>query len=154
MQEEINKKPKVAFFFGAGAEAPYGLPSGGEFALEIFRTIGAKDKQLLRNEIAQVESTSHQASWLPQGYMNNRVTVFGKTNFDSIIASTLEMRRGQVVKALTRFDEVAEVAKAQFKELGVPIDDVLTELGCKPGSVQYAGLIKLNEKLGVENIEG
>lgn len=154
MLEEVNKKPKVAFFFGAGAEAPYGLPSGGEFALEIFRTLGTKDKQSLREEIAQVESTSHQASWLPQGYMSNRVTVFGKTNFDSIIASTLEMRRGQVVKALTRFDEVAEVAKAQFKELGISIDDVLTELGCKPGSVQYAGLIKLNEKLGVENIEG
>lgn len=28
---------KYGFLFGAGAEAAYGLPSGGKFALEIFR---------------------------------------------------------------------------------------------------------------------
>ena len=34
---------KVVFLFGAGAEVPYGLPNGGEFALEIFRLIGEED---------------------------------------------------------------------------------------------------------------
>jgi len=28
---------KVSLFFGAGAECSYGLPSGGKFALDIFR---------------------------------------------------------------------------------------------------------------------
>lgn len=33
---------KYGFLFGAGAEAAYGLPSGGKFALEIFRYDTAK----------------------------------------------------------------------------------------------------------------
>ena len=28
---------KIGFLFGAGAEIGYGLPTGGKFALEIFR---------------------------------------------------------------------------------------------------------------------
>ena len=28
---------KVGFFFGAGAEISYGMPSGGKFALNIFK---------------------------------------------------------------------------------------------------------------------
>ena len=155
MSDDVkNDKLKVAFFFGAGAEAPYGLPSGGEFALEIFRTIGTQDKQALRDEIARVEPTSHQALWLPQGYMNNRVTVFGKTNFDSIIASTLEMRRSEVIRALLKFDEASNKAKSQFCELGIKIDDVLSGLGCEPGTVQYSNEIRLNKNLGLENLDG
>ncbi len=154
MQEEVNKIPKVAFFFGAGAEAPYGLPSGGEFALEIFRTIGTEDKKSLKHEVSKIKSTSHQASWLPKDYAANRITVFGKTNFDSIISSTLEMRRSEVIKELRGFDEAAEKAKAQFLQLGVSIDDVLTGLGCKPGSEQYSNEIRLNKSLGSENLDG
>ncbi len=32
-----SKEYKLGFFFGAGAEVGYGLPSGGRFALDIFR---------------------------------------------------------------------------------------------------------------------
>ena len=30
---------KLSFLFGAGAEISYGLPSGGKFALDIFRQL-------------------------------------------------------------------------------------------------------------------
>ena len=53
---------KVVFLFGAGAEVPYGLPNGGEFALEIFRLIGEEDKISLRDEIKKVNPASHQAA--------------------------------------------------------------------------------------------
>jgi hypothetical protein len=149
----MQEKQKVAFFFGAGAESPYGLPSGGEFALEIFRTIGAKDKKTLRDEIVKIKATGHQAAWLPDGYLNNRITIFGKTNFDSIIASTLEMRRSSVVEAILNFDGAASQAKQQFLELGIVIDDVLTEFGCKPGSEQYSSVIKLNSRLRTTNVD-
>ena len=55
---------KVVFLFGAGAEVPYGLPNGGEFALEIFRLIGEEDKISLRDEIKKVNPASHQAAWV------------------------------------------------------------------------------------------
>lgn len=149
----MSEKQSVSFFFGAGAEAPYGLPSGGEFALEIFRTIGAEDKKTLRSEIEKVNSTSHQAAWLPDGYKNNRITVFGKTNFDSIIASTLEMKRSSVINAILNFDEAAASAKKQFSKVGVDIDKVLTDFGCKPGSEQYSSVIKLNSRLRTTNVD-
>ena len=149
----MEDNQNVSFFFGAGAESHYGLPSGGEFALEIFRTIGAKDKEKLREEVAKVKQTGHQAAWLPDGYINNRITVFGKTNFDSIIASTLEMRRNSVVESILDFDGAAAIARRQFLELGVAIDDVLTEFGCKPGSEQYSSVIKLNSRLRTANVD-
>ncbi len=36
---------KVVLFFGAGAEIGYGLPSGGKFALDIFRIDTREDKK-------------------------------------------------------------------------------------------------------------
>lgn len=143
----MTSNPKVAFFFGSGAEAAYGLPCGGEFALEIFRTIGTEDKKTLREEIAKIKPTSHQAAWLPDSNSKTNVTVFGKTNFDSIIASTLEMRRNSVIDAILAFDKSAETAKKQFHDLGISIDDHLANLGCKPGSEQYSSVIKLNSRL-------
>ncbi len=37
---------KYGFLFGAGAEMGYGLPSGGRFALDIFRHDSSKSKQV------------------------------------------------------------------------------------------------------------
>ena len=38
---------KIGFFFGAGAEIPYGMPSGGKFALNIFKnSVDAYKEQL------------------------------------------------------------------------------------------------------------
>ena len=41
---------KYGFLFGAGAEVGYGLPSGGKFALDIFRhDITESKKSIQRN---------------------------------------------------------------------------------------------------------
>ena len=62
-----KSKPKVSFFFGAEAEVAYGMPSGGEFALEIFRSISSKDKDQLKEQLAQVETTSNQILFTKSG---------------------------------------------------------------------------------------
>ena len=41
--------PKLSIFFGAGAEMGYGLPSGGKFALDIFRVSNEEDKEAFVN---------------------------------------------------------------------------------------------------------
>lgn len=142
---------KVVFLFGAGAEVPYGLPNGGEFALEIFRLIGEEDKISLRDEIKKVNPASHQAAWFPKDYPKNRIHVFGKTNFDSIISSTLEMKRDIVIYTLLNFDDIANKVKKEFANLNIDIDRVLTNMGCEPGSVQYGSLLILNERLNSAN---
>lgn len=144
---------KAVFFFGAGADAPYGLPSGGEFALEIFRTIGDEDKKRLRDELNKIESRSHQAQWLPSDYKNSRVTVFGKSNFDTIISSTLENKRDIIISSLSNFDVCANNVKSQFLKLNIDIDLIHERLGCRPGEQQYSTEIKLNPNLQSNNIQ-
>ena len=39
---------KIGFLFGAGAEISYGMPSGGKFALDIFRHSTQDSKNTLR----------------------------------------------------------------------------------------------------------
>ena len=138
---------KVVFLFGAGAEVPYGLPNGGEFALEIFRLIGEEDKASLKTEIGKINRTSHQAAWFPRDYTNNRIHVFGKTSFESIISSTLEMKRDVIIDTLLHFDDMANKVKIEFSDINIDIDDVLEKLGCRPGSVQYGSVLVLNEQL-------
>lgn len=59
---------KVALFFGAGAEIGYGLPSGGKFALDIFRMDLKDDKKQLREIRGKINNRSSYAkNWLPIG---------------------------------------------------------------------------------------
>lgn len=48
---------KFGFLFGAGAEMGYGFPSGGRFALDIFR----HDPSNIKNESG---FTSNKQSWV------------------------------------------------------------------------------------------
>lgn len=144
---------KTVFFFGAGSDVPYGLPSGGEFALEIFRTIGDEDKRKLREELNKIDSRSHQAQWLPPDYKTSRITVFGKSNFDTIISSTLENKRKVIINSLSNFDICANDVKRQFAELNIDIDLIHERLGCKPGEQQYSTEIQLNPNLRSNNIQ-
>lgn len=109
------------------------MPSGGEFALKIFRSISYKDKEQLKEQLAQAETTSNQISWFPSDLKNQRITVFGKTNFDSVISSTLEARRQDVVAAIIDFDRYAERVVNEFAKLdqNVDITRVLKDLGCE-----------------------
>ena len=150
----MSGKHKVSFFFGAGAEVVYGMPSGGEFALEIFRSISTQDKDQLKKQLKLVETTSNQINWFPTDLENQRVTVFGKTNFDSIISSTLEARRNDVVKAILDFDKYAERVVEEFKNLNLDIVKILTSLGCEPGTKTYAEEIQLNNSLTGKNLNG
>ncbi|MGC6395201.1 hypothetical protein ACMXY6_02865 [Pasteurella multocida] len=77
---------KIGLFFGAGAEICYGLPSGGKFAIELFRQDPTPYKENLRKELKNINSTSPYANkWLPEGYSNKSIYAFGKNEFSSII---------------------------------------------------------------------
>ena len=71
---------KYGFLFGAGAEAAYGLPSGGKFALEIFRHDTAKSKEAFKNSRDNVDThTAYANDWLPEGFSDKNISTFGKT---------------------------------------------------------------------------
>ena len=107
---------KVSFLFGAGAEIGYGLPSGGKFALDIFRqdTTKAKDKfKEIRNSIDT--TTNYAGKWLPKDYVSKNVSSFGRSVLESIVKGTLEHNREKVIKKINSFDEIAEEEKYRLE---------------------------------------
>ena len=73
---------KYGFLFGAGAEAAYGLPSGGKFALEIFRYDTAKSKEAFKNSRDNVDThTAYANDWLQEDLMIRIISPLGKPYF-------------------------------------------------------------------------
>lgn len=110
---------KFGFLFGAGAEIGYGLPSGGQFALDIFRydTTRSKEKfKAMRDKVDK--SYPYAANWLPDNFDTKNISSFGKSVFQNIIKDTVEHNRRKIVENLNAFDEVAKVQVAKMQKKG------------------------------------
>ena len=84
---------KLGLFFGAGAEISYGLPSGGSFAIDLFRQDTTQYKDNLRKELSKINSKSiYAAKWLPDEYVNKPIYAFGKNEFGTIIESSIQYK--------------------------------------------------------------
>jgi len=106
---------KVGFFFGAGAEIGYGLPSGGKFAIDLFRQDVSEHKKKLRDQLAQIDPrTNYATSWLPESYATQRIHAFGKNEFTALIESSIEYRKNEIIRRLNAFDEEVEYALTQL----------------------------------------
>ena len=120
---------KYGFLFGAGAEIAYKLPSGGRFALDIFRQDTTRPKDIFRQMRENVEaSTSYASQWLPKDYYSKQINVFGKSVFQNIIMSTVEHRRKQIVQKVNDFDNIASRIAYNMKEDGLGVDDAFENL--------------------------
>ena len=92
---------KIGFLFGAGAEIGYGLPSGGKFALEIFRQDTTKSKEVFKKQRDKIDgSTYYAGNWLPTDYKTKSVSSYGKTVFEAIIKDTIEHNRDNIIKKM------------------------------------------------------
>ncbi|WP_062320074.1 hypothetical protein [Halolactibacillus sp. JCM 19043] len=144
--------PKLSIFFGAGAEIGYGLPSGGKFALDIFRTSNEEDKEIFRKKIHSIDRMSQLATqWLPDNYANKRLNVFGKGEFEGLIASSLENRRQNILNYLNNFDENVLVLLSDWTVTDNIINSKFTEETEEQiGQKRYSQTIRLNEKLATQ----
>ncbi len=141
--------PTLSVFFGAGAEIGYGLPSGGKFALEIFRVSNEEDKESFREQIQSIDSRSQIATqWLPDNYASKRLNVFGKGEFEGLIASSLENRRSNILEYLDNFDtNVSNMLRNWKVNETVVREKFTTETEEQIGDMRYNQAIRLNEKL-------
>ncbi|EHU2954001.1 hypothetical protein ACT4ZI_03905 [Acinetobacter baumannii] len=140
---------KVGLFFGAGAEIGYGLPSGGKFAIDLFRKDPTPYKKKFREQLKKIDSRSPYAnSWLPKDYVKKSIFAFGKNEFTSIIESSILYKRSEIIKKLNDFD--SEFIWA-CKQLSIDESDLkkrfLDEIGKDVGEILYDQDIKINEKL-------
>lgn len=145
----MDQKKKLGFFFGAGAELGYGLPSGGRFALDIFKGSKEEDREAFRDQLANIDLQSQIATqWLPENFQTKRINVFGKGNFEEIISSSLEHRRRSTLEYLEHFDENISVI---LKNWDIDEDTVRErfseEMDLEIGDKLYSQEISLNKKL-------
>lgn len=137
---------KLALFFGAGAECSYGLPSGGKFALDIFKMDTTKDKEKLKSQLNKVELQSTYARWLPDDYQNRKLTAFTKGQYDSIVKGSLENKRNVILEYLKDFDNNVGDIILKLEKSGKNIDDAFQRILNEPiGSFNYGKEIKLNK---------
>lgn len=135
----------LALFFGAGAECSYGLPSGGKFALDIFRMDTVKDKEVLKKQISDIDLESRYAKWLPDDIQSKKLSAFTRGQYDSLVKGSLENKRTQILDYLQHFDDNVEVINNKLHNKNIEIDDILEKLlGESLGEHTYGKEIKLN----------
>lgn len=143
---------KVGFFFGAGAEIAYGLPSGGKFAIDLFRQDVSEHKKRLREQLGKIDPrTNYATSWLPENYATQRIHAFGKNEFTTLIESSIEYRKNEIIRRLNTFDEEVECALAQ---LGIEKDALVEkfneQMDTNFGEHLYSTAIRINPILANE----
>lgn len=140
---------KVGLFFGAGAEISYGLPSGGKFAIDLFRKDPTPYKKAFREKLLKINSRSPYANtWLPKGYEKKSIFAFGKNEFTSIIESSIQYKRNEIIKKLNDFDNefIWACSKLGIEESLIK-EKFSDEMGKDIGETLYDQDIKINEKL-------
>lgn len=102
---------EIGFLFGAGAEINYGMPSGGKFALDIFRQDPAEAKEKFKRFRDEIDKgTGYASRWLPENFENNNIHVFGERIYDTLIRDTVGNNRNKIISRINEFDKVAEAA--------------------------------------------
>lgn len=103
---------KIGFLFGAGAEICYGLPTGGKFALDIFRQdVSISKKEFIEMRDSIDNTTKYAGNWLPEDYETRSVSTYGKSVIENIVKDTLEHKREYIISNLNAFDSYAEKGK-------------------------------------------
>lgn len=144
---------KIGIFFGAGAERGYGLPSGGKFAVDIFRQDASYHKQNLRNILRDgIDRHSlYATNWLPDKFESQRIHAFGKNEFSAIIESSMEYRKFEIINKLNQFDSEADLAMTQLGISSVILHERFKEAtGTDFGSRLYSQVIRMNPMLAQE----
>lgn len=108
---------KIGFLFGAGAEVSYGMPTGGTFALDIFRENPQKCKEKFKDIREKIDpTTSYASKWLPNDFKEKNIGTYGKAVFENIIKDTIEHNRDKIIDSLNSFDGIAEHALNSFSK--------------------------------------
>ena len=143
---------KLGFFFGAGAEIGYGLPSGGKFAIDLFRQDVSDEKKELRDQLGDIDPrTNYATSWLPDSFATQRIHAFGKNEFTALIESSIEYRKSEIIRRLNDFDGEVEYA---LKQLGLEkkllVDKFNESMNTGYGEHLYSAAIRMNPILANE----
>lgn len=140
---------KIGFLFGAGAEFDYNMPSGGQFALDIFR----QDTTESKNEFKEMrkaidETTSYANKFLPADYASKNIGSFGRSVFENIIKDTIEHNKESIIKNLNEIDDISSKITDSMSNKGIDLKKCIEELCGKPlNNLSMGQKIKFSDEL-------
>lgn len=145
----MTDKIKIGFFFGAGAEMSYGMPSGGQFAINIFkRSVDIYKKRFKQDLLKIDQSCIYARNWLPLDFQKKPIYAFGKSEYGSILQSSIEYKNEQIGKKLTELDEICEKILDKNKIRICDFQTCYKNIFKKEfGETTYANTVILNKKL-------
>lgn len=144
---------RLGFFFGAGAEVGYGLPTGGQFAIDLFRQDVSQHKQNLRQKLQNSidRHSIYATSWLPERFESQRIHAFGKNEFSSLIESSIEYRKQEIIRRLNTFDNEVDTAINQLRINRERLTQLFRErTGSAYGTRLYSQVVRMNPLLAHE----
>jgi hypothetical protein len=148
-----RKRPKqrLAFLFGAGAEVSYGMPSGGRFALDIFRHDFDSAQQTFKTQKDSLDSTQYRG-WLPDP-LPPALYRFRQNEWNKIFEETLDANRQLIAKKIGDLDVNADdlLARSQLSEAQFAAA-FNTATGQTFGDALYGSLIKYRAQLGTTSL--
>lgn len=140
---------RIGFLFGAGAEICYGLPTGGKFALDIFRQdVSISKKEFIEMRDSIDNTTKYAGNWLPEDYETRSVSTYGKSVIENIVKDTLEHKREYIISNLNAFDSYAEKGKKHIENIDEIIYNILNR---KVSDCQLNNSISFNPALNEGN---
>lgn len=143
----------LGFFFGAGAEVGYGLPSGGRFAIDLFRQDVSQHKQDLRQQLQNsIDRQSVYAThWLPERFETQRIHAFGKNEFTNLIESSIEYRKQEIIRRINDLDNEADIALNQLNITAERLAQRFEQdTGIVYGTRLYSQVVRVNQLLARE----
>lgn len=110
----VSRAASLSFFFGAGAEVAYGLPTGGRFALEVVRRAKdpVEDFKADRTRIAGACTPAYR-KWLPSDLTKRSISKLGKAEHGRIFEDSLRTGYSRAVVALDNYDASAKAFLAR-----------------------------------------
>ena len=147
------------FLFGAVAEISYKMPSGGEFALDIFREDTTKSKEKFKDLRSAIEpSNTYASKWLPKEYSDKKVATFTTRVFEELIKETIENNRKLIVNRINSFDNLAKAVIKRMdegKENADQIDNVIfNDLKKYPTNISAEQLLSFSSYLNSNELNG
>lgn len=125
---------RVAFFFGAGAERSYGMPTGGRFALEILKAERPKEQFRKIRERINGSCDITYRKWLPPKFATDQVHGLGKTELRSVFEDSLRTGFARVIASLDSYDTAAA---AYLKRIGKDEADAAAIFGQSGKGTQW-----------------
>ncbi len=150
---------RFGFLFDAGAEISYKMPSGGEFALNIFREDTSDSKEKFKRIRSMIDPDNTYASnWLPKEYSDKKVATLTTKAFEELIKETIENNRKTIVDRINSFDKLAKIVIKELnagKEFNEQIDNIIyKDLNKYPTNISADQLLSFSSYLNSKELNG